>query len=382
MSLPSARSTFPAALDGVCRCCAGMGGTKKRPRPTAKCPTTLQAFCMPSRSTSTGFAPNVAPGLAPSIAPSLAPNTDQPTKSRREVRPVDRLHVHATVGVIALVIIPLVWVLLTSASLAWTRSPSTACKLDAADATVLQLAFCAMVTSMFPRHHHHVGGFPKEGPVRSLEATVGGARAQQLRDFDDVFRPARTQQLRDFDDVFLPHGKSALRPEAILAYRSASQPRNHLQDLLDSGTSKASAKALGESVQQQLEGDEHHSLRLNAARAYKQTLSAFKGGAADLARIDVLQSDLFEFVKEHRNFEHAVCTASSSAAYYPFSTEREWSAAKRMVKRSHSRPETAEMLSALSRAEAESLNRVGRTDALSVPITVDGLHRSLERVPT
>ena len=174
-----------------------MGGTKKRPRPTAKCPTTLQAFCMPSRSTSTGFAPNVAPGLAPSIAPSLAPNTDQPTKSRREVRPVDRLHVHATVGVIALVIIPLVWVLLTSASLAWTRSPSTACKLDAADATVLQLAFCAMVTSMFPRHHHHVGGFPKEGPVRSLEATVGGARAQQLRDFDVVFRPARTQQLRE-----------------------------------------------------------------------------------------------------------------------------------------------------------------------------------------
>ena len=178
----------------------------------------------------------------------------------------------------------------------------------------------------------------------------------------------------------------ALRPEAVRAYHAhcaqvVNQPRKSFDDIVGR-TAEASAQALAKAVLHQLEGDTDPSLRFNAARAYKERLCAFEGGAVDPACVDALERGMFNFVKEHLNFKHAVCTESPNAAYYPFDTEAEWSAAMRMIKRSHSRKETEEILHSLHQVQVESLNRVGCADAQSNAISVDDLYRGLDLVPT
>ena len=275
-----------------------------------------------------------------------------------------------TVALLALAGLAVLWVLLTTSSLAWTRNTTVAaaCKSDAADGTLLQLAFCAFASSVFPRHHPLSGGVPKQGPTKSFDDIVRGGAV--------VF-----PQLDDGQ-----YSGPALRPEAVRAYHAhcapvVNQARKSFDDIVGR-TAEASAQALAKAVLHQLEGDTDPSLRFNAARAYKERLCAFEGGAVDPACVDALERGMFNFVKEHLNFKHAVCTESPNAAYYPFDTEAEWSAAMRMIKRSHSRKETEEILHSLHQVQVESLNRVGCADAQSNAISVDDLYRGLDLVPT
>jgi hypothetical protein len=277
---------------------------------------------------------------------------------------------HFTVALLAVAGLAVLCVLLTTSSLAWTRNTTVAaaCNFDAVDGTLLHLAFCAFASIVKPRYHHDSGGVPKQGPTLS---------------FDDIVRGAPVVYPQLDDDQY---SGLALRPEAVRAYHGhfapvVNQPRKSFDDIVGR-TAEASARALAKAVLHQLEGDTDPSLRFNAARAYKERLCAFEGGAVDPACVDALERGMFDFVKEHLNFKHAVCTESPNAAFYPFDTEAEWSAAVRMIKRSHSRKETEEILHSLHQVQVESLNRVGCADAQSSAISVDDLHRGLDLVPT
>ena len=342
-----------------------MGGTKNRPHPTAKQPTTIQ-----ERSTTPSPSITIGPQCPPTVPPTAPPATVPPSGKGPKKRREGPARGHATVALLALAGLAVLCVLLTTASLAWTRNTTVAaaCKSDAVDGTLLQLAFCALASIVSPRFHYDSGGVPKEGPTKS---------------FDDIVRGAPVVYPQLDDDQY---SGLALRPEAVCAYHGhfapvVNQPRKSFDDIVGR-TAEASAQALAKAVLHQLEGDTDPSLRFNAARAYKERLCAFEGGAVDPACVDALERGMFDFVKEHLNFKHAVCSESPNAACYPFDTEAEWSAAVRMIKRSHSRKETEEILHSLHQVQVESLNRVGCADAQSSAISVDDLHRGLDLVPT
>ena len=342
-----------------------MGGTKNRPHPTAKQPTTIQ-----ERSTTPSPSITIGPQCPPTVPPTAPPTTVPPSGKGPKNRREGPARGHFTVALLALAGLAVLLVLLTTSSLAWTRNTTVAaaCNFDAVDGSLLQLAFCAFASRVFPRHHHDSGGVPKQGPTKS---------------FDDIVRGGAVV-FPQVDDAY--YSGPALRPEAVRAYHGhfapiVNQPRKSFDDIVGC-SAKAAAQALGKAVLHQLEGDTDPSLRLNAARAYKERLCAFEGGAVDPACVDALERGLFDFVKEHLNFKHAVCTESPNAAYYPFNTEAEWLAAMRMIKRSHSRKETEEILHSLHQMQVESLNRVGCADAQSSAISVDDLHRGLDLVPT
>ena len=376
-----------------------MGGTKNRPCPTAKLPTAIQERGPPpSDSTSptagrTAASPTAGAGVLP-IA------KDGPTKPRREGRRARQTRCGTSFALLAVTIagLAVLALLLSSASVGWARNTNVAaaCNADAAEASVLQLMFCALAPSFFSRHHFRSGGVPMQGPHPQLPSlsqlpSLDEASAERKHRFHALFgHGADDASAPTLGAVFQPlhrYDGPVWKPEAMQAYLSAppsasmADKKAQFSAIFGDECAEASPQVL-EAWLRQLDSESDPALRLKAAGQYKRTLINFKPTPADRACRDRLQSGLNELVKQHVNFKHAVCAASPTAAYYPFKNETEWTAAMNMLQRCHSRSEATENLHALRRSQAEALKQAGCAAHPTPDIRLDDLHKSLKHVPT
>ena len=366
-----------------------MGGTKNRPCPTAKLPPAIQERRPPPSNSSSPTASPTAGAGVPPIA------KDGPTKPRREGRPVRQTRSGTSFALLAVTIagLAVLALLLTSASVGWARNTNVAaaCNADAAEASVLQLMFCALAPSFFSRHHFRSGGVPMQGPHSQLPSlsrlpSLDEASAERKHRFHALFgHGADDASAPTLGAVFQPlhrYDGPVWKPEAWQAYVSAPPSKQaQFSAIFGDECAEASPQVL-EAWLRQLDSESDPALRLKAAGQYKRTLINFKPTPADRACRDTLQSGLNELVKQHVNFKHAVCADSPTAACYPFKNETEWTAAMNMLQRCHSRSEATENLHALRRSQAEALKQAGCAAHPTPDIRVDDLHKSLKHVPT